>query len=1036
MEIPGHLIRQMKKGKVVLFLGSGANYGSRLNNGNEPPLGDALKDILVDEFLEPEYKSESLQWVSELAIENTSLSEVQGFIADLLDGIVPAEYHKILTEFKWRGIATTNYDRLVETIYEKSKSPVQDLVVFRKNEDKIDEKINSSRGLALLKLHGCITISREPRLPLILTVEQYERHKHGRNRLFSTLEEWGHENTIVFVGYSGKDQNIRSVLLKLAEYSDIRPKYYLVDPNARKYEVNMWAKKNIVVLKGTFGELLSSLSKSISRDTQNLIRVVESNHPISRKVAGKFEFTNGLSELLQGTLDYVHDNIPYKVDKSEKFYSGFDLGWYPIISNLDLKRKICDDVLADIFLLEESDRSISVDLYVLKAEAGSGKSVFLRRLAWEALNQIDAVCLYYKGSGAINYDDLADLCLLVKERIYLFVDDALDNSEMICRIIEKARSDSLRLTIITAARGNEWNSSDSDLLKYQTKDYKLRYLSKDEIVELVALLKRHHCEGPRLREMTVDQCVIELEERQGRQLLVALHEATFGKPFHEILYDEYEKVPSDEAKSIYLTVCTLNRFKVPVRAGLIARVHGVSFEKFKSDFLTPLEHIVKIDTYGYTKDYYYTARHPEIAQIVFENVLDDDTDKYHEYVRILKKLNIMYSSDLFAYKKLINGRRLNDVFRYSELIESVFDIVGQVFVRDAYVYQQMANYERVREGGDLVKSLGLINKAIELESSNAAIQHTKAEIFNALANDSVPPLKKRRYRESALLELNKLKHDAKNAKYAYVTIIKIRLNELKEFISEGGVKESTIDSYVRRIEDLFNKVKKEYNSDSHFLSLESEFGRIISDDERALDALVKAQAANPRDSKLSIRLSKIYISKNYTDKALSCLENALTVNSDDKRLHFEYAMLLMSSKSCELDILIYHFRKSFIRGDKNYQAQFWYARCLFNSSDDESYRDSVEMFKVLGRSPINIRERKYIRETVCDGSVYKVFYGEIVKLELTYGYIVLDQSRKKVYFPKKNMKDKCWRIARVGKRVKFFLAFNYFGPIAREVSNV
>jgi len=60
------------------------------------------------------------------------------------------------------------------------------------------------------------------------------------------------------------------------------------------------------------------------------------------------------------------------------FLSGFDLGWYPINANLDVRRNLTDVVLNDVILRPEEDRPSMTDLYLVKAEAGAGKSVFLR----------------------------------------------------------------------------------------------------------------------------------------------------------------------------------------------------------------------------------------------------------------------------------------------------------------------------------------------------------------------------------------------------------------------------------------------------------------------------------------------------------------------------------------------------------------------------------------------------------------------------------------------------------------------------------
>src|SRR3972149_8562629 len=78
------------------------------------------------------------------------------------------------------------------------------------------------------------------------------------------------------------------------------------------------------------------------------------------------------------------------------------------------------------------------------------------------------------------------------------------------------------------------------------------------------------------------------------QLLVALHEATLGKSFDEIILDEYNRIVPDEAKLLYLDVCTLHRFKVGVRAGLLSRVSGITLNLFQERLLKPLEHVIRV----------------------------------------------------------------------------------------------------------------------------------------------------------------------------------------------------------------------------------------------------------------------------------------------------------------------------------------------------------------------------------------------------------------------------------------------------------
>jgi hypothetical protein len=157
--------------------------------------------------------------------------------------------------------------------------------------------------------------------------------------------------------------------------------------------------------------------------------------------------------------------------------------------------------------------------------------------------------------------------------------------------------------------------------------------------------------------------VRQLAEHAGRQLLVALHEATLGIPFETILVDEFEHITPVEAQRLYLTVCVLNRLNVPVRAGFIARVHGIPFEEFRRRFFSPLEHVVFATQDPNTRDYQYRARHPHIADVVFLRVLRKAEERFDVYMQCLKALNVAYSVDWKAFWQMVRARNLIELFQ-------------------------------------------------------------------------------------------------------------------------------------------------------------------------------------------------------------------------------------------------------------------------------------------------------------------------------------------------------------------------------------
>ncbi|WFU19943.1 hypothetical protein [Bradyrhizobium sp. CB3481] len=280
--------------------------------------------------------------------------------------------------------------------------------------------------------------------------------------------------------------------------------------------------------------------------------------------------------------------MPIGEGKKTDFYEGVPLGFYPIVNNLDVRRsKKTDALLSDMFFRVE-DGSATVELCVIKSAAGSGKYVFLRRLAWEAATQFDCLCLYHRRTGALRYSALSDIRTLTSSRIFLFVDRAAYHVDEIEEVLQSARADKLPLTVIIAERHNEWNARCDKLERYVNFEEELTRLNRSEVTELVAKLRSSNALGI-MSDKTDEECRDIIEQKLDRQILVALHEATKGKSFEDIVIDEYNRIIPIEAQLLYLDICTFQRLGADLRAGLISRIGGVSFDEFNARLIRPLE---------------------------------------------------------------------------------------------------------------------------------------------------------------------------------------------------------------------------------------------------------------------------------------------------------------------------------------------------------------------------------------------------------------------------------------------------------------
>lgn len=1035
MELPSFLVDEVFAGRVVLCLGAGASVGATTAAGAPPPDANQLRNLLSEKYLGGKFKTEPLAYVAELAISEHNIVDVQDFIADQYRDLEPAAFHGLLPTFRWRAIYTTNFDTLLERVYSGAREPLQHIVPFLSDADRVEEKLRGPQALPLVKLHGCITRTHDPEhVPLILTIDQYNSHRQHRKRLFNLLASHASEYPLVFVGQRFQDADLRALVAEASQTAS-RPRFYLVRPGVEAAEARLLESRRISPLSGTFAEFLEGLDARLPRERRALSVLVARSHPIERFFSSHSEMSENLLSFLANDAEFVHPGLAVENANPQAFYKGFDLGWYPIANELDVRRRLADTILRDVIHRPESDRPTKTDLYAVLAEAGAGKSVLLRRVAWDAARDSDTVCLFAKPHGLVGLEPLLELFRLTGRRIFLFLDNAADAVPLLCELYTSARRARLPLTIVTAERQNIWNQYCDRLSELLAESFSLTYLSEPEIGVLVSLLDTHHSLGPHLETLSNEQRVAEFKERAGRQLLVALHEATQGIPFEDIILDEFNELQPASAKSLYLTVCVLHRLGTPVRAGLISRVHGITFNEFRERFLLPLEHIVKVDRNSATDDYYYVSRHPEIAQIIFDRVLQTATDRFNEFNRIVRNLSLLYSSDRTSFRGMVRAKSLLEVFPSHEDVKAVYAVAQDIAGEDVFLLQQMANYERLRPNGNLEEAERLLSRARELDPTDATVSHSLAEVLRARAESATNPLMRSALRAEARKLLQPLL-GAFNARYAYNTLVKLGLDGLRELSQDPICLETTLDSAVRDIEATLTKGLQRFPNDSFLLGQEADYARLVEDDDRVLRALRRAHEANPRDPYVALRLSRVLEARGEIPDACSVVHRALDGNRGDKVLNFRYAMLLRLSGSTEVDTLLYHLNRAFTRWDANYEAQYWYARYAFESSQAGTRQAGTEVFRRLREAPIPYDTRIQIRDVIGAPGSPRRFTGVVERCDATHGFIFVDELQRQVFFHQKQCDPDVWTRLRRQVQVEFHVGFSYSGAEASDIQTL
>ncbi|MEW8028588.1 MAG: SIR2 family protein [Candidatus Thiodiazotropha sp.] len=1033
MTLPVALLNQMKKGKVVLLLGSGALYGATIP-GKDIPFGDGLRDILCDEFLDESFKGDSLAHVSAIAISQNSLFVVQDFIKDYFSTLEPASFHLKIPNYKWRALFTTNYDRLIETCYEKNGDRVQNYVLMLSNGDKIDETRVTNDKVPLVKLHGCITRTHDESLPLILTIDQYNESLVKRKRLFDHLYDLAYENSIVFVGHSLQDHNIRSVMLMLRKEAPSGQRHYLIKPSIKDVERDYWAEQKITALGITFEEFLSGLDSGLS-DAEKVLSLVRpsAEHSIQGRFCDNLKPSDELLRFLSDNVEYISNKIDVVTGKPQEFYRGVNQGWFPVATGLSIKRNLEDKVFESIIEKPEASRSSKAELFVIKGEAGSGKSIFLRQIAWRAKEAGIGIFLWVKQGEDLDFDLIEEIQIRTKERVYIIWDDAAINAVEIEKFIIKARKRNVMVTVITAERYNEWNVRCEELDKLLNDDFTLRYLSESEIEDLLDRLEEHNSLGPNLTPKNKDQRKHELREIHGRQLLVALHEATMGEPFEDIVYSEYNNIMPQSAKVIYLTVCVLNRMRVPVRAGLISRIHDISFEKFSSLFHKPLEKVV-LTLGGSDSDIHYVARHPEIAEIVFRRALTDVKDRYREYIGVLSKLNPSYSSDHASFRSLIRAKSLHELFPSYDDVKGIYDQALDSFGEEPYLLQQMANYERIRPNGNLEYATELLERANLSAPYDSSILHTIAVVWRDRSLRTKDSHMRVKYRGEARAYLEKASEKWGVNNYISATKIELSIDALQDVLDDSDSTSYSINESIRTVQQELSKNKQIFPADGHVHSLEARFSQLLDNHDAALNALEKSFKEKGRDPYIAIRVASTYKERGNYEKAEDILIRALERRRSDHKLNFHYAELIRNKPETDVSTLMYYYRRAFTPGDSNYHAQFWFARFAYESTDKKDVDLAKSTFEKLRNAHISYRDKIEVRDFNGGHVNPNSHFGAIVKKKQGFGFISVDGSGEEIFCPPSSVLENLWEAVQEGDRVKFEIGYSFSGVLACNVA--
>jgi hypothetical protein len=284
------VLRRLREGKVIPFLGAGTNLCGRPRHADwlsdrYLPSGAELAKYLADGYGYPPTEPADLLRVSQYVQATTGVPALYEELHGLFDrDYAPSALHRLLAAFpgairRWHGdepryqlIVTTNYDDSLEAAFRAVSEPF-DLVTYLakgrgkgkflhtpwEGEPRIIERPNCYRDVSLgertviLKIHGAVNRQDAEQDSFVISEDHYIEFLARTDMakvLPAALMAVMSESHFLFLGYSLRDWNLRVILHRIWGDKPFEEKLrsWAVQTQPSVLDDLLWRSRNVDIL--------------------------------------------------------------------------------------------------------------------------------------------------------------------------------------------------------------------------------------------------------------------------------------------------------------------------------------------------------------------------------------------------------------------------------------------------------------------------------------------------------------------------------------------------------------------------------------------------------------------------------------------------------------------------------------------------------------------------------------------------------------------------------------------------------------------
>jgi len=215
------LADELKRDKLVIFVGAGISRNSGL-----PTWDDLIKKFNIED--KENNKEEYLKIPQEYYNKYGKVQYYRVLERVFEGNYEPNKIHEKIKELKPNYIVTTNYDTLLEDKLNEEVNRKEHYDVIVKDQDLAYSNSNKM----IIKMHGDLSEKN-----VVLKQDDYDNYEKERPLLTSFLKGLFTTNTVIFMGFSFDDINLKNIFKWLEDIlkEDFR-KAYLVDTSSDPYK--------------------------------------------------------------------------------------------------------------------------------------------------------------------------------------------------------------------------------------------------------------------------------------------------------------------------------------------------------------------------------------------------------------------------------------------------------------------------------------------------------------------------------------------------------------------------------------------------------------------------------------------------------------------------------------------------------------------------------------------------------------------------------------------------------------------------------